>query len=97
MNTDVQPTHAYSSKAGNPVLKIFKVPPTDISINDCRISTFSPVGKSITPIQFDIPSMQEFVDLSRSYFTVKLKLAMTDNGVIQTADKCTLSITSVTA
>ena len=87
MNTDVYPAHQFSGKRANPVLNIFKVPPTDISINDCRYSKFSPVGTSITPIQFDLPSMQEFVDLSRSYFTMKLKLAMSDNGPIQTADK----------
>ncbi|CAH3185769.1 unnamed protein product, partial [Porites lobata] len=48
--------------------------------------TFSPVGKSITPIQFDLPAMQEFVDLSRSYFTVRLKLAMSDGAPIKTTD-----------
>ncbi|CAH3134801.1 unnamed protein product, partial [Porites lobata] len=75
-----------SREGVNPVLNIFKVPRTDISINDCRFSTFSPVGKSITPIQFDLPAMQEFVDLSRSYFTMKLKLAKTDGKPIKTAD-----------
>ena len=86
MNTDVHPAHSFSKEGVNPVLNIFKVPPTDISINDCRISTFSPVGKSITPIQFDLPSMQEFVDLSRSYFTMRLKLAMSDGAPIKTTD-----------
>lgn len=41
---------------------------------------------SITPIQFDLPAMQEFVDLSRSYFTIKLKLAMSDGNPIKTTD-----------
>lgn len=86
MSADVKTAHAFSSPGINPVLNIFKVPQTDISINDCRFSTFSPVGKSITPIQFDLPSMQEFVDLSRSYFTVKLKLTMSDGAPIKTTD-----------
>ena len=86
MNTDVYPAHSYSKSGVNPVLNIFKVPRTDISINDCRFSTFSPVGKSITPIQFDLPAMQEFVDLTRSYFTIKLKLAMSDGNPIKTKD-----------
>lgn len=86
MNSDVCPAHTFSKGGINPVLNIFKVPKTDISINDCRISTFSPMGKSITPIQFDLPAMTEFVDLSRSYFTFKLKLAMSDGAPIKTTD-----------
>ena len=87
MNTDVYPAHQFSGARSNPVLNIFKVPPTDISINDCRYSQFSPVGKSITPIQFDLPAMQEFVDLTRSYFTMRFKFAMSDNSPPTTADK----------
>lgn len=86
MNADIYKAHSYSKEGVNPVLNIFKVPRTDISINDCRFSTFSPVGKSITPIQFDLPAMQEFVDLSRSYFTIRLKLAMSDGNPIKTTD-----------
>lgn len=87
MNADVQPVLPLSTAGVNPVLNIFKVPRTEISINDCRISTFSPVGTGITPIQFEIPEMQEFVDLSRSYFTFKLKLTKSDGKPLKAADK----------
>ena len=86
MNANIYKAFSHSKEGVNPVLHIFKVPRTDISINECRISTFSPVGKSITPIQFDLPAMQEFVDLSRSYFTIKLKLAMSDGAPIKSTD-----------
>ena len=76
-----------SSSGRNPVLDIFHVPKTDTSINDFRISTFSPIGTSITPLEFNVPEVQEFLDLSRSYFTLKLKLTKTDGKPLKTADK----------
>ena len=73
MNTDVIPVPAKSGTT-NPILDLFHTPKTDISISDFLISTFSPVGTSITPLEFNIPEVKEFVDLNRSYFTLKLKL-----------------------
>lgn len=86
MNTDVQPIK-FSEGTRNPVLNLFHVPKTDTSINDFRISTFSPIGTSITPLEFNIPEVQEFVDLSRSYFTLKIKPTKTDGKPLKTADK----------
>ena len=86
MSTDVIPVRG-SQPGKSSALNLFSVPKTDISINDFRISTFSPVGTSITPLEINVPEMQEFVDLSRSYFTLKLKLAQSDGKPIKTANR----------
>ena len=86
MSTEVIPVRG-SQPGKSDALNLFSVPKTDISINDFRISTFSPVGTSITPLEINVPELQEFVDLSRSYFTLKLKLTQNDGKPLKSASK----------
>ena len=68
------PAHARSEGTINPALRIFKVPPTDISINAYRMVTIQPTTTGINPMEFIIPALDDYVDLGRSYFTMELRL-----------------------
>jgi len=46
--TEAAPAHARSEGAVNPALRVFKVPPTDISINAYRMVTIQPTTTGIT-------------------------------------------------
>ena len=83
----VTPAH-YVSKAGkNPVVDMFQLPATDVSFQRYRLSTYDKIGTGITPIEFNIPKMQECTDLSRSFFTMILRLHKTDKTPYKTTDK----------
>jgi len=64
--TEAAPAHACSEGAVNPALKVFKVPPTEISINAYRIVTIQPTTTGINPMEFIIPSLDDYVDLGIS-------------------------------
>ena len=68
------PAHPRSERAINPALRVFKVPPTDISINAYRMVTIQPTTTGINPMEFIIPALDDCVDLGRSYFTMELRL-----------------------
>ena len=80
VSTQTAPAHARSEGTVNPALRIFKVPPTDISINTYRMVTIQPTTTGINPMEFIIPGLDDFVDLGRSYFTMELSLKKDDNG-----------------
>jgi len=71
--------HARSEGTINPVLRIFKVPPTDISINAYRMVTIQPTITGINPMEFIIPALDDYVDLGRRYFTMELRLKKSTN------------------
>ena len=74
------PAHAPSEGTINPALCLFKVPPTDVSINAYRMFTDQPTTTGINPMEFIIPGLDDFVDLGRSYFTMELSLKEEDAG-----------------
>ena len=80
VSTQTAPAHARSDGTVNPALRIFKVPPTDISINAYRMVTIQPTTTGINPMEFIVPGLDDFVDLGRSYFTMELRLKKDDNG-----------------
>ena len=47
--------HARSEGAINPALTVFKVPPSDISINAYRMVTIQSTTTGINPMEFIIP------------------------------------------
>ena len=87
VSTQTAPAHARSEGIVNPALRIFKVPPTDISINAYRMVTIQPTTTGINPMEFIIPGLDDFVDLGRSYFTMELSLKKDDNGNLDAAEK----------
>ena len=56
--------HADSEKILNPGLDVFRVPPTDISINAYRMVIIHPTTTGINPIEFIIPASDDHVDTS---------------------------------
>ena len=66
--------HAESEEIISPGLKVFEVPPTDISIDAYRMVTIQPTTTGINPMEFIIPALDDHVDLNRSYFTMDLRL-----------------------
>jgi len=77
---EAAPAHACSEGTINPVLRVFKVPPTDISINAYRMVTIQPTTTGINPMEFIIPALDDYVDLGRSYFTMELRLKKSTNA-----------------
>ena len=61
----------------SPALQVFKVPPTDISIQDYSMPS-GPANQPPTGIyilmEFTIQTLDDLEDLSRSYFTMELRL-----------------------
>ena len=87
VSTQTTPAHGRSEGTVNPALRIFKVPPTDISINAYRMATIQPTTTGINPMEFIVPGLEDFVDLGRSYFTMELSLKKDDNGNLVANEK----------
>jgi len=87
VSTQTAPAHPRSEGTLNPALWIFKVPPTDISINAYRMVTVQPTTTSINPTEFIVPGLDDFVDLGRSYFTMELRLQKSTNDDLVANEK----------
>ena len=85
--TDAAPAHVRSEGTLNPALLIFKVPPTDISINAYRMVTVQPTTTGINPMEFVIPGLDDFVDLGCSYFPMELSLKKSNNANLVANEK----------
>ena len=65
---------AGSAGVKNPMLDLFRVPPTDISIASYRMVPISPFTTGINPVDFQIDPQEDFVNLSRSYIELEWTL-----------------------
>ena len=72
-------THARSAGVRNPVLDLFQVPPTDLSLVASRHVPINAFTTGINPIDFQIDPQEDFIDLNDSYFEVELQLKL-DNS-----------------
>ena len=81
------PAHPRSEGVVTSALRLFRVPPTDISINAYRMVTVQPTTTGINPTEFIIPGLDDFVDLGRSYFTMELRLQKSTNDNLDAAEK----------
>ena len=86
--TDIVPLPG-SAGVKNPMLNLFRVPPTDLSIMSYRMVPINPFTTGINPIDFQIDPQEDYIDLSRSYFELDWKLQKTSNNGedIAAADK----------
>ena len=66
--------HKASSSAVNDAFQMFDLPPTDTSLNASRMLEFTPIFQGINPMEFVVPAADAFIDLNRSYFTMKIRL-----------------------
>ena len=58
----------------NPVVQVFDLPPTDVSMLEYRMSPVKTVTSGIHPLEVIMPATNAFIDLGRSYFEVELQL-----------------------
>ena len=61
-------TRARSASVKNPMLDLFEVPPTDLSLTASRFVLVNPFTTGVHPIDFQIDLQEDFIDLSNSYF-----------------------------
>jgi len=87
VSTQATPAHACSKGTVNPALRIFKVPPTDISINAYRMVTIQPTTTGINPMEFIVPGLDDFVHLGCSSFTMELSLKKSNNANLVANEK----------
>lgn len=71
--------HARSAGVRNPVLDLFKVPPTDLSLVASRMVPINPFTTGNNPTDFQINAQDDVIDLNDSYFEIELRFKM-DNG-----------------
>lgn len=69
---DADVAHVRSDLEINPSLDLFKVPETDIFYNGYCMVTINPTTTGITPMEFVVPALDDYVDLNRSCFQMKL-------------------------
>ena len=84
--TDIVPLPG-SMGVKNPMLNLFRVPPTDISIWSFRMVPLQLFTRGINPIDFQIEPREDYIDLSRSYFEIKWKLQKAAEGDVVNTDK----------
>ena len=71
------PPHIY------PKFQLFTVPPIDETVASCRVVEIPPlVTGQINSIEFEIKPSTEYVDLSKSFFMLKLPLKLGDGNNI---------------
>ena len=79
--------HPQSDQVISPGLRVFEVPPTDISIESYRMVTIQPTTTGINPMEFIIPALDDHVDLNRSYFTMQLQLKRNNGANLTNVNK----------
>lgn len=71
--TNIVPV-AGSTGVKNPMLDLFRVPPTDLRISSYRMVPISPFTTGINPVDFQIDPQDDYIDFSRSYFQLEWTL-----------------------
>jgi len=79
------PAHPRSEGNINPALRVFKVPPTDISINAYRMVTIQPTTNQSHGIHYS--RLGRLCGMGHSYFTMELSLKKSDNGNLVANEK----------
>ena len=82
---DATVAHERSDVEVNPSLNLFEVPDTDISYNGYRMVIINPTTTGITPMEFVVNPSEDYIDLNRSYFQIKLRLKYADDTNIVAA------------
>ena len=67
-------------------LQLFELPRTEMGIKEKRFQDISPLSNSLSPMEFLVQATDTFVDLSRSYFKMELRLKQSDNTDIDAND-----------
>ena len=84
MELEQAPKHYASSHGGNSALELFQIPPTDTSILSARWQPYYPESRIQrgSPIEFNIETTPEYIDLSKCYIKFKLKITKANGANI---------------
>ena len=76
MELEQAPKHYASEHGGNTALELFKLPPTDTRVLSGRWQSYHPESRIQrgSPIEFNIETTHDYIDLSKCYLKVKLKV-----------------------
>ena len=92
MELELAPKHYTSSYGENSALELFQIPPTDTSILSARWQPYYPESRIQrgSPIEFNIETTPDYIDLSKCYMKFKLKITKANGADI--ADKKVIAI-----
>ena len=85
MEKEQDPKHNASSPGGNSALELFQIPPTDTSILSARWQPYYPESRIQrgSPIEFNIETTPDSIDLSKCYMKFKLKITKANGADIK--------------
>ena len=88
MELEQSPKHYASVRGGNSALEIFTLPPTDTSVLSGRWQSYYPESRIQrgSPIEFNIETSNDYIDLSKCYLKMKVRVMQAD-GTSALADK----------
>ena len=84
MELEQRPKHYASTHGGNSALELFQIPPTDTSILSARWQPYYPESRIQrgSPIEFNIETTPDYIDLSKCYMKFKLKITKANGADI---------------
>ena len=86
--TDVVPeAHPQSEAMANPLLDLFRLPSTDVSVSSYRLVPIQTYTSGINPVEFQIDPQEDYIDLYRSFFEIELQLKKVNGDDLAVADK----------
>lgn len=80
MSEVIGPAHMASKGVTNPMLDLFRVPMTDVSLRSYEMVPVQTYTTGINPIEFEINPQEGYIDLSRSYFRIELYVKKNDTN-----------------
>ena len=86
MELEQAPKHYASYPGGNSALELFQIPPTDTSILSAKWQPYYPESRIQrgSPIEFNIETTPDYIDLSKCYIKFKLKITKANRADIMT-------------
>ena len=86
--SDVVPSaHPQSKPTANPLLDLFRLPPTDVSVSSYRMVPIQTYTTGINPVEFQIDPQEDYIDLDRSFFEIELQVKKDNADDVAAADK----------
>ena len=73
--------HPGAKSVLNPHLNLFTVPPTDLSMSSSRIVSVQTYTTEINPVEFQVDSQEDYMDLSLSFFEIEFALKLANSEV----------------
>ena len=89
-NIHIASKHKASLAGGNIALELFRLPPTETSVLSGKYQTYYPDVpiQQGNPIEFSIRTNEDYIDLSRCYMTVKLKVTKANGTDMDNTTVC---------